>query len=69
MPSIFLKTEKEQPLKRDKGLAFFSLLMYNEKAACMMTAESCAISMREPCQVRKEAAVSVFWDVLQGCSV
>ena len=26
----------------------------------MMTVESCAISMREPCQVRKEAAVSVL---------
>lgn len=27
-------------------------------AACMMTVESCAIFKREPCQVRKEAAVS-----------
>jgi len=34
----------------------------------MMTVESRAISTREPCQVRKEAAVSVVWDVLRGYS-
>lgn len=37
----------------------------------MMMVESCAISMREPCQVRKEAAVSsvlrVPWELWNSC--
>jgi len=33
-----------------------------------MTAESRAISRREPCQDRKVAAVSASWDVLRGRS-
>ena len=51
-----------------KKLAFLPFSPYNRQAVCMMTVESCAIAMREPCQVRKEAAVSVDCDVLRGRS-
>ena len=58
-------------LKKKNGqtLAFCAFVMYNKEAEHVMKVESCAISAREPCQVRKEAAVSAVWDVLRGRSV
>jgi len=52
----------------EKSIAFSLAALYNHQAVCIMMAESRAISMREPCQDRKVAAVSAFWDVLRGRS-
>ena len=63
-------TQNTEPFyaAREKAVAFSRAALYNHQAVCIMMAESRAISMREPCQDRKVAAVSAFWDVLRGRS-